>query len=78
MDTSFKTFVVSKAVGGIGQAWGIVKTQFPHNVVHRWTKSFKRDANGTFLFHDVNYYFDIVPTKEESDKLMDFIVFGKK
>lgn len=58
--TEDTTFVISKSVGGIGYAWKIVKAEFPNDTIGRYTKGYAYDGHGSMLFHDINYYFQII------------------
>lgn len=59
------TYVVSKDVGGISQAWKIVKIKFPTEKIGRYTKDYTYDGHGSMLFHDINYYFQIILAVDE-------------
>jgi hypothetical protein len=55
------TFIISKDVGGISMAWKILKQKFPKNTVSRYSKNWEFDDHGSMLFHDINYYFQVLP-----------------
>lgn len=53
------TFVISKQVGRISNAWKLVKKMFPKATIGRYTRADLWDGWGTMLHHDINYYFEI-------------------